>query len=71
MPKKTARKPRAPKPTTVLVIASKIREHLATRGMRTSADVIEATSKVVEHHLDRAVARANAAGRQTVKGTDL
>ena len=71
--KKSASK-KAPKiagPRDSLVVRSKVREYIAESQMRMSADVIDAVSEVVVHHLDRAIFRARQAGRSTVKPSDL
>ncbi|OGH59253.1 MAG: hypothetical protein A3G34_02940 [Candidatus Lindowbacteria bacterium RIFCSPLOWO2_12_FULL_62_27] len=55
----------------VLVVTSKIKKLIKEQGMRTSADVIEALSQMVEAKAKEAVERAKAAGKKTVQASDL
>ena len=58
-------------PGEVLVVMSKVREYLASKGMRSGGDVAEGLSETVRHHLDKAIERAKAHNKQTVGARDL
>lgn len=53
------------------VVASAIKEHLKKAGMMTAGDLPEAASAFLGWALDKAVARAKANGRVTVRKEDL
>jgi histone H3/H4 len=55
----------------VLVVASKIKAYIKSKQMMTSSDAIAALSDKVCAILDKAVARAKANRRSTVKPQDL
>jgi len=64
--------PSAPNPDDVLIVASRLKQYISDRAdMNTSADVLEALSDIVRAHTDRAIDRARADGRKTVKGRDF
>jgi len=55
-----------------MVIASKVKEYIASQGMRTSGDFIEALSKALEHKIDKAIRRAKEGRKaQTVTPGDI
>ncbi|MFA5239645.1 MAG: hypothetical protein WC476_08080 [Phycisphaerae bacterium] len=54
-----------------LVVASKIKAYIKSKGMMTSADAIEAISDGVYCMLDKAAVRTKANRRSTVKPQDL
>lgn len=54
-----------------LVVVSKIKEYVKTKGLQTSETAVEALSDAVRELLDKAVERAKDNGRQTVKDRDI
>ena len=70
--KKATRKKAAPrKAKEVLVVASKIKAYVKSKGMMTSSDAVGALNDVVYAALDEAIARTKANRRSTVKPQDL
>ena len=67
--KKVAKKKAATK--EVLVVASKVKAYIKSKGMMTSSDAIAALSDQVYALLDAAAARTEANRRSTVKPQDL
>lgn len=67
--KKTAKKAASKK--EVLVVASKVKGYIKSKGYMCSAEAIEAISQCVYCCLDRAMERAGANRRSTVKAQDL
>jgi len=57
--------------TETIVVVSKVKEYVKTKGMQTSETAVEALSNTVRDLLDKAVARAKDNGRQTVKDRDI
>lgn len=55
----------------VLVVASKVKAYLASKGMRSSGDLPEALSVEVQKLLDRAIQRAKDHNKQTVGARDI
>ncbi len=55
----------------VLVIASKVKAHIKSKGMMTSSDAISALSDKVYALIDAGIARTKANRRSTVKPQDL
>lgn len=55
----------------LLIVSSKVKDFIKAEGCQTAGDVAEALSKYVEMELRRAVIRAKANGRRTVRGSDL
>ena len=55
----------------VLVVASKVKAYAKKKGLRTSADAIEAVSDKVYGLLDAAAARAKGNKRGTIKAQDV
>ena len=53
------------------VVASKIKEFINGKGMMSAGDLSENASKFLEEALAKAVKRAAANGRKTVRGEDL
>ena len=53
------------------VVASKIKDLVKTKGMMSSGDLSDAASKLLEDAVAKAVARAKANGRKTVRPEDL
>jgi hypothetical protein len=59
-------------PDDVLIVASRLKQYITDRAdMNTAADVLDALSDIVRAHADRAIDRARADGRKTVKGRDF
>ena len=54
-----------------LVVGSKVKELVASKGLRSSGDLTEALSKYLAEKLHRAIERAKANGRQTLRPEDL
>ncbi len=81
MAKKKAQKKTAKKKTTKaakksaakesLVVASKLKAYIKSKGMMTSSDSIDAMNDKIYAILDNAVARTQANRRSTVKPQDL
>lgn len=67
--KKVTKKKAAPKES--LIVASKVKAYIKSKGMMTSADSLEALSDKVYCMLDCAIARTKANKRSTVKPQDL
>jgi histone H3/H4 len=57
--------------TELLVVQSKVKETISKADMNCSGDLSDALSAVVEKKLHRAVERAKANGRKTVRPEDL
>ena len=55
----------------VLVVGSKVKDYIKSKGCQTSGDVVEALSAKVAAILDEAIDRTKNNGRVTVKGYDL
>jgi histone H3/H4 len=64
-------KKKAAKSKEVLCVGSKVKEHIRSKDMMCSADVLEAVNDCIHGCLDRAVCRAEANGRKTVQARDL
>ncbi len=54
-----------------LVVVSKVKDYVKTKGLQTSETAIDALSTAVREVLDKAVERAKDNGRQTVKDRDI
>ena len=67
--KKTAKRSSSKK--EVLVVASKVKGYIRAKKMMCSSDAIQAMSDCVYCCLDRAIERAKANRRSTVKAQDL
>ncbi|MBN1437111.1 MAG: hypothetical protein JW936_08540 [Sedimentisphaerales bacterium] len=55
----------------VLVVASKVKAYVKSKGCMCSSEIIQAASDMLYCALDKAMARADANRRRTVKGQDL
>ena len=55
----------------VLVVASKVKTYIRSKGAMCSADAVQAMSDCIYCCLDRAIDRAKANRRTTVKAQDL
>lgn len=71
MAKKKAAKKKAATKKEVLVVASKIKAYIKSKGMMTSSDAIGALSDKVYCIIDSAICRTKANRRSTVKPQDL
>lgn len=54
-----------------LVVVSKVKDYIKSKGCQTAGDAIPALSEEVRRLIDKAVERVHANGRQTVKPQDL
>ena len=54
-----------------LVVTSKVKEYIKSKGCQTSADAVDALDKKVKALLDEAVQRVKSNSRATVKPYDL
>jgi histone H3/H4 len=72
MAKKAAKK-KAGSKAEALFVKSKVREFIKGKGCNTSSGVLDgdALNGIITSMLDKAVARAQANGRKTVKARDL
>ena len=61
----------AKKKREALVVASKVKAYIKSKKMMTSAESLEAMSDNLYEALDKAIARAKANRRSTVKAQDL
>jgi histone H3/H4 len=73
MAKKKAKKTTAKKAASkdVLVVASKVKAYVKSKGMMSSSDAVAALNEVVYATLDAAIERTKANKRSTVKPQDL
>lgn len=56
----------------ILVVASKVKKLIKDKsGMNSSANVMDALTKIVEQEVSKAIARANADKRKTVMDRDF
>ena len=55
----------------VLIVGSKVKAYMKSKGMKTAGDTLEAVSNKVYAILDDAVARTKANKRATVRPQDL
>lgn len=55
----------------ILVVGSKVKDLISDKGLRSSGDLVEALSKHIETKIMRAIERAKANGRQTIRPEDL
>jgi histone H3/H4 len=63
--------PAAKKERELLIVQSKVREIIRAREMRASDDVITALSEHVQHVIERAIQRAAANKRSTLRDADV
>lgn len=68
--KKTAKKKAAAK-KEALIVASKVKAYVKSKGMMSSSDALEALNKKIYCMLDSAICRTQANRRSTVKPQDL
>ncbi len=54
-----------------LVVASKMKAYIRSKGMMSSSEAVEAISEVVYKVLDASIVRAKANRRSTVRAQDL
>ncbi|MBI3828035.1 MAG: hypothetical protein HY291_00870 [Planctomycetes bacterium] len=54
-----------------LVVGSKVKAYLKSKGMKSSGEIVEALNSVVAGVLDKAGDRAKANNRSTVRAQDL
>lgn len=59
------------KSSAEFVMKSKVKEAISKKNFRSSGDIFDAVNSVVGWHVDQAVARAKANGRQTVRAHDF
>ena len=69
--KKTKKVARKSSKKDVLVVASKVKAYIRSKGMMCSSDAIGAISDCIYSSLDRAIERTKANRRSTVKPHDL
>ena len=55
----------------VLVVVSKVKDYVKSKGMMTSAEAVPALSELVYDAIDKAIERTKENGRQTIKPQDL
>jgi len=55
----------------VLVVVSKVKDYVKSKGYMTSADAIPSLSEKVYDLIDKAIERTKENGRQTIKPQDL
>ncbi len=55
----------------ILVVGSKVKEHIKGKGCMTSGELVAALSSKLECLLDKAIDRAKANGRKTVNPHDV
>lgn len=55
----------------VLVVVSKVKDYVKSKGMMTSAEAVPALSEKVYCLIDEAIKRTKENGRQTIKPQDL
>ena len=54
-----------------LVVVSKVKEYMKTKGFSTSETAVDALSNAVRELLDKAAGRAKENGRSTIKDRDV
>jgi len=67
--KKTAKKPAAAR--EVLVVASKVKEYIKSKGLQSSGEVVPALSDKIYAMIDEAAGRTQENRRSTVRPHDL
>lgn len=53
------------------VVQSKVKQLIKKAKMKCASDVVTGLNQVIAHHVDKAVNRAKANGRKTLRGSDL
>ncbi|MCA9669109.1 MAG: hypothetical protein KC503_26115 [Myxococcales bacterium] len=69
--KKKASKKKAAASREVLVVASKVKEYIKSKGLQSSGDVVPALSEKIYAMLDSAAGRTQSNNRATVRPHDL
>lgn len=54
-----------------LVVISKVKDYVKGKGLQTSETAVDSLSDAVRELLDKAIERAKANGRQTIKDRDI
>lgn len=54
-----------------MVVGSKVKAYIKSKGMKSSGDVIDGLNKAVKMLLDHAAMRAKSNKRSTVRSTDV
>ena len=55
----------------LLVVSSKVKEAIKSKGLNTAGDAAEGLNKVVSMMVERAAERAKSNGRKTVRAVDF
>jgi len=55
----------------LLVVVSKVKDYVKSKGFMTSADAVPALSEAVYKMIDKAIERTKENGRQTIKPQDV
>lgn len=55
----------------ILVVVSKVKDHMKQAGMNTAGNVAEALSRVIRQACDKAIENAKRDGRKTVMDRDV
>ncbi|OHB45075.1 MAG: hypothetical protein A2178_02585 [Planctomycetes bacterium GWC2_49_10] len=71
MAKAKAKAKAAPKAKESLVVASKVKGYIKSKGMMSSSEMLDGLNAVLYCALDKAMARTQANRRSTVKSADL
>lgn len=53
------------------VVASKVKEAISDAGLRSSGELPDAFNEMIANKIDKAIKRAKANGRQTIRPEDL
>ncbi len=61
----------APAAKDMLVVGTKVKNYVKSKGVMSSSDVLDTLNDVVYALLDKAGQRAQANGRKTVQGRDV
>jgi len=64
-------KKKVKKPIGLLIVASKVKAYVKSKGMRIGVDALGQLSNVVAEDIDRAIDRATDERRQTIKDRDV
>lgn len=65
------RKARRNSEDQVLVVASKVKDYISSKGLRSSGDLPAELTKKVKRILDEAIDRTKASKRETVQARDV
>ncbi len=55
----------------MVVVGSKVKAYIKSKGMQSSGDMLDALNEVVHWHLDKSIERTKSNGRATVRAGDL